>query len=254
MTSRTAIVTGASSGLGAEIAVALGELGWRVALGARREDRLNEVAKRVEAAGGTAFAHPLDVAAPDSIDAFFDAVEERFGVADVVVNNAGLSIPGRIHEISPDDLRHELTVNLLAPMWMCRRAIPPLLAKGVVGDLIFISSDAARQPRPQQASYSAAKAGLENLARSVGMELEGSGVRCTVVRPGPAFSEHAANWGEARIKDLLRYWQHFGLQRHAGTMPSDAVARAVVVAVTSPRGVHFDTIEVQPEAPRDCGD
>jgi NADP-dependent 3-hydroxy acid dehydrogenase YdfG len=242
-------VTGASSGLGAEIAVSLAELGWRVAVGARREDRLADTAARVEAAGGEAFAHSLDVSDGASVDGFFDALEQRFGAADVVVNNAGLSIPGRIHELAARDIEYELRVNLTGPALVCRRAIGPMLAAGAPGDLVFISSDAARLPRPQQALYSAAKAGLENLARSIGMELEGTGVRSTIVRPGPAFSEYAAGWGEEKIVELLGYWQHFGLQRHGGTMPSDAVARAVVVAVTSPRGVHFDTIEVQPEAP-----
>jgi NAD(P)-dependent dehydrogenase (short-subunit alcohol dehydrogenase family) len=253
MDRRTAVVTGASSGLGAEIAVALGELGWRVAIGARRDDRLADTAGRVEAAGGEAFAHPLDVSRPESIDAFFAALEERFGVANVVVNNAGLSIPGRIQELAAEDIEYELRVNLVGPALVCRRALAPLLESHADGDLVFISSDAARSPRPQQALYSAAKAGLENLARAIGMELEGSGVRSTIVRPGPALSEYAASWGEQKIVELLGYWQHFGLQRHGGTMPSDAVARAVVVAVTSPRGVHFDTIEVQPEAPRGEG-
>lgn len=249
MGERTAVVTGASSGLGAEIACALGELGWRVAIGARREDRLQQVAERIEAAGGTALAHALDVSSFESIDRFFEAVERRFGCADVIVNNAGLSIPGRIQEVAPKDLAYELSVNLIGPTWVCRRALPPLLASGKVGDLVFVSSDAARQPRPAQATYSAAKAGLENLSRALGMELEGTGIRCTVVRPGPAFSEYAASWGAEKIVELLDYWKHFGLQRHAGTMPVTAIAGAVVTALTSPRGVHFDTIEVQPEAP-----
>ncbi len=246
---RTAVVTGASSGLGADIALALGALGWRIAIGARRTDRLDEVARQVAKQGGEPFAHALDVSENASIERFFDAVEERFGPADVVVNNAGLSIPGRVHELSAEDIRYELTVNLVAPHLVCRRAIPPLLAKGKGGDLVFISSDAGRLPRPQQAPYSAAKAGLEVFSHALAMELEGTGIRCTIVRPGPAFSEYAASWPEGKIEELVEYWQHWGLQRHLGTMPSDAVARAVVVAVTSPPGVIFDTIEVQPEAP-----
>ena len=261
MPTRTAVVTGASSGLGAEIALALGGLGWRVAIGARRTERLDAVAHQLADKGGEPFAHALDVSENESIERFFDAVEARFGAADVVVNNAGLSIPGRIHELSAEDIRYELSVNLVAPMLVCRRAIPPLLAKGAKGakgaegatgaggDLVFISSDAGRLPRPQQAPYSSAKAGLEAFSHALAMELEGSGIRCTVVRPGPAYSEYAASWPEGKIEELLEYWQHWGLQRHLGTMPSDAVARAVVMAVTSPPGVIFDTIELQPEAP-----
>ncbi len=247
---RTAAVTGASVGIGAEIALALGALGWRVAVGARREARLAEVAREVTARGGEGFAQVLDVSESDSIERFFDAVEGRFGPADVVVNNAGLSIPGRLFELSSEDIRYELSVNLAAPMLVCRRAIPPLLERGRGGDLIFVSSDAARLPRPQQTPYSAAKAGVEVLAHGLGMELEGTGIRCTIVRPGAVLSEYAAGWGEQRIAELLDYWRHWGLQRHPGVLPAASVARAVVAAVTSPPGVAFDTIEIQPEAPR----
>ena len=83
---RTAIVTGASSGLGVAIARGLGALGWRVAVGARRLERLQETAQEIEEAGGRAFAHRLDVADPESVDGFFDAVEAEFGLVDVVVN------------------------------------------------------------------------------------------------------------------------------------------------------------------------
>jgi NADP-dependent 3-hydroxy acid dehydrogenase YdfG len=100
------------------------------------------------------------------------------------------------------------------------------------------------------AVYSGTKAGLEIFVRGLGLELEGSGIRCTIVRPGPAFSEYAADWGEERIAELLAYWQYYGIQHHPGTMPPEAVARAVVLAVTTPPGVILDTIEVQPEAPR----
>jgi NADP-dependent 3-hydroxy acid dehydrogenase YdfG len=83
------------------------------------------------------------------------------------------------------------------------------------------------------------------------MELEGTGIRCTIVRPGPAISEYAAGWNKDEIPALLAYWQRFGLQRHGGVMSPAAVARAVVLAVTTPPGAHLDTIEVQPEAPLD---
>ena len=248
---RRAVVTGASSGLGVAIACALGALGWQVAVGARRTDRLEETGARVESAGGAAFAHALDVASPDSVDAFFAAVEAHWGPADVVVNNAGMNTPGRLQDLSYEDVSGEVAVNLVGPMHVAQRALRPLLASRSRGDLVFVSSDAARQPRPQQSVYTATKAGLEALARALSMELEGTGIRCTTVRPGPAQSEYAASWDPGKIMELLPYWQRFGLQRHAAMMPGEAVARAVVMAVTTPPGVYLDTIEVQPEAPLD---
>jgi NADP-dependent 3-hydroxy acid dehydrogenase YdfG len=248
---RTAVVTGASSGLGVAIAKALGELGWNVAVGARRLERLQETARQVEEAGGRGFAHVLDVADPGSVDAFFNAVESELGVVDVVVNNAGLSHPGLLKDIDPADIQEEIAVNLAGPAYVSRRALRPLYAQGLRGDFVFISSDAKRWPRPHQAIYTATKAGLEGLAAALALEFEGTGLRSTVIRVGPAMSEYAAGWGASLITDLVKRWQHFGLQRHLAMMPGEAIARAVVTAVTTPEGVRIDTLEVQPEAPRE---
>jgi NAD(P)-dependent dehydrogenase (short-subunit alcohol dehydrogenase family) len=99
------------------------------------------------------------------------------------------------------------------------------------------------------AAYSATKAGLELLARSLAMELEGTGIRSTVVRVGPTLSEFGVTWPADQLEALMEYWPRFGLQRHPGTLDAEDVARAVLTAVSAPAGVHFDTIELQPEAP-----
>ena len=246
---RTAVVTGASAGIGVAIACSLGELGWTVALGARRVDRLEGVAKDVEAAGGTAIAHELDVSDVSSVGAFFDAVEREAGRVDVVVNNAGVNVPGFFHEADPEDFEREVRINLLGPMFVCRRALPAMIEGGRGGDLVFISSNATRDHRPAQAVYGATKAGLEHLARTLGLELEGTAIRSTVVQVGATQSEFAAEWDNDKVIDLLKYWKRFGLQRHLAMMPAESVARAVVLAVTTPPGTHLGTIEVQPEAP-----
>jgi NAD(P)-dependent dehydrogenase (short-subunit alcohol dehydrogenase family) len=248
---RTAIVTGASSGIGRAIACAFGAKRWRVAVGARRDVRLEATAAEVEAAGGRPFAHLLDVTDARSIDDFFAATERAFGPVDVLVNNAGASTPGRFHTIGDDALRCEVETNLLGPMLISRRAIAAMLKRGDPGDLVFISSDATRHARPRMAAYSATKAGLELLARSLAMELEGTGIRSTIVRVGPTLSEFGFSWPRDEIEQLMQYWPRFGLQRHGGVLAPEDVARAVVAAVTAPAGVHVDTIEVQPEAPTD---
>ena len=81
------------------------------------------------------------------------------------------------------------------------------------------------------------------------MELEGTGIRTTIVRPGSTLSEYASSWDFEKIPALVEYWQGFGLQRHGGVMTAETVARAVVLAVTTEPGVVLDVIEVQPEAP-----
>src|SRR5438046_963663 len=108
---RTAFITGASSGVGAATAVAFAALGWRVAIGARRDDRLAEVAATAGAAGGKVFTHPLDVAKAESIESFFDAAESALGPVDVLVSNAGIGLPSLLHEATVEQLQSEVAVN-----------------------------------------------------------------------------------------------------------------------------------------------
>jgi NAD(P)-dependent dehydrogenase (short-subunit alcohol dehydrogenase family) len=248
---RMAMVTGASSGIGRAIAVALGHLGWRLAIGARRSDRLGETAEEVSSAGGVPFAHRLDVVDPESIAEFFDEAEAALGPVDVLVNNAGVATPGWLHEIPVAAIEREIATNLLGPIVSSRLAVASMRERGAGGDLVFVTSDAARNPRPRMAPYTASKAGLEALAHALALELEGSGIRATTVRVGPTLSEFGFDWPMDDLEDLMGYWPRFGLQRHAGLLEPAAVAAAVVTAVTAPRGVHLDTIEVQPEAPVD---
>jgi NADP-dependent 3-hydroxy acid dehydrogenase YdfG len=244
---RVAAVTGASAGLGVAIALAFAKLGWSVALGARREQRLHTVAEQVRAGGSMAFAHPLDVTRPESVDAFVSAAERALGPLDVVVNNAGVSKPGPLHATPCERIAQEIATNLAGPIYVTRRVLPSMPERRG-GDLVFISSDATRHPRPRQTLYTATKGGLESFQQALALELEGTGIRALTVRVGPALSEFSSTW-DPGDHTHLEYWRRFGLQRHAGVLPAEQVARAVVLAVTSPRGVLLDTIEVQPEAP-----
>jgi NAD(P)-dependent dehydrogenase (short-subunit alcohol dehydrogenase family) len=245
-----AIVTGASAGIGRAIAVGLGALGWRVALGARRSTKLDETAGLVIEAGGEAFPRMLDVTDPTSVDSFVTMVEDVMGPVQVLVNNAAIAIPGPFWELTPEQLECEVRTNLLGPMLCTRRVLGPMIRRRR-GDVVFVSSDTARAPRPRMLAYSATKAGLEVAARALAMELEGTGVRATTVRAGPTLTDFASSWTQDQVADLMTYWPHYGVQRHFNTLHPDDVARAVVYAVTSPPGVHIDLLEVQPEAPSD---
>jgi NADP-dependent 3-hydroxy acid dehydrogenase YdfG len=243
---RTAIVTGASSGIGADTAVELGRLGYHVALGARRVARLEETAKRVEAEGGRAFVHALDVRDDRSVDAFGAAAEEALGDIDVLVNNAGENRAARIHEATPEDLRSDVEVNLLGAMLMTRRLLPRMLARGR-GDVVFIGSDSARHPRPYQGAYAAAKWGLEAFARVLEMETEGTGVRSMLVRVGPTASEFGNQMPAELLPKILASWKYWGVLRHLHWMPGPSVARAVARLVEIPLEESYPTIlEIQP--------
>jgi NADP-dependent 3-hydroxy acid dehydrogenase YdfG len=245
---RIGVVTGASSGIGAAIARACGEQGWTVALGARRLDRLTDVENAIAAAGGRAYSHALDVTDAASIDEFFTAVERDVGSPDLVVNNAGIGIPGRLHEVAIEDLRRELETDLLGPMLVTRRALPSMLERRH-GDVVFVSSMNAVAPRPLQAGYTAAKAGIEGLAGVLRMELEGSGVRTIVLRLGPAFSEFGLAWGTEALIGVLEQWNKWGLMRHNAMLDPGQAAAALLAAVMAPRGVQFDVLQINPEAP-----
>jgi NAD(P)-dependent dehydrogenase (short-subunit alcohol dehydrogenase family) len=252
--SRTAVISGASSGIGAALARELVKQGARVSIGSRRRDRLDAVAQELRGLGGEIFAGPLDVADADSVEAFFAASERELGAADLIVNNAAHSLPSPMHEYPPELLRSEFGTNVLGAALFTRRALRALLASGQPGDVVFMTSDAVRHPRPGQLSYGASKAALENLADGLALELEGSGVRVLKLRIGPTWSEFGANWPNDPEEALRRtqYWRDFGLRdgRLPGVMlPTESVAQALVWAVSQPPGVWIDTLEIQPGAP-----
>jgi NAD(P)-dependent dehydrogenase (short-subunit alcohol dehydrogenase family) len=247
---RTAWVTGASSGIGQAIAVALGGLGWRVAIGARRVEKLDETAAQIAAAGGAPFVHPLDVCDPAGVDAFCAASVSALGPVDVLVNNAGIAWPGALHDVDDDVHRRVVETNLLGPIYMTRRAVRSLLDRDAPGDIVFVSSDVTVHPRPKMPAYGASKAGVEHLANTVGMELEGTGIRTSVVRVGPTLTGFGDEWDTATFDSLLPEWQRFGLQRHWNTNDVATIARAVVMVVTLEPGTSVSVVELQPTPPR----
>ncbi len=245
---RTAIVTGASSGIGAATALELARLGWGVAVGARREDRLLELAARIDAAGGRAFAHALDVTDADSIERFYSATERALGAADVLVSNAGMSTLNLLQDTKLEDVQTEIAVNLVGPILMARRALPAMLERRR-GDLVFVSSENSIRPRPYQTGYSAAKAGVENAARVLAMELEGTGLRSAIVRVGPTLTEFGARFDAALLKTALEAWKYWGVQRHLSWMKPESVARAIGQLLTTPGAEsHVDLVQIMPLA------
>ena len=245
---RPAVVTGASSGIGAATALRLGQAGFPVALGARRTDKLDEVAARIRADGGEAVVHPLDLTDDDSVTAFAKAVTDDLGDVEVVVSNAGAVAPGTITAIDPGRFTRELDLTVVGAHRLVRAFVPGMQERRR-GDIVFVSSDTAVRARPFMAAYSAGKWGLEGMVASLQMELEGSGVRASVVRPGPTWSEMGSDWDTDEAALVLNQWVRFGLARHPHFMKPTAIADAITTIVSAPRGVHLNLVEVSPEAP-----
>jgi NADP-dependent 3-hydroxy acid dehydrogenase YdfG len=245
---RPAVVTGASSGIGAATALSLASAGHPVALGARRVERCEELAVQIRADGGEAVAVPLDLTDADSVTTFAKDVTERLGDVEVVISNAGAVAPGTITEVDPERFTRELDLTVVGAHRLVRAFVPGMIERRR-GDIVFVSSDTAVRPRPFMAAYSSGKWGLEGMVSSLQMELEGTGVRASIVRPGPTWSEMGTDWDADEAAFVLDQWVRFGLARHPHFMKPAAVADAIATVVRAPRGVHLSLIEVNPEAP-----
>lgn len=245
---RPAVITGASSGIGAAAALTLAKAGHPVALGARRVDRCAELVEQIRADGGEAVAHPLDVTDPSSVEAFAKAVAGDLGDIEVLVSNAGRVGPGVVHEVETDRFAAEVDLNLIGAHRLVRAFVPGMVER-TRGDVVFVSSDVAVRARPFMSAYAASKWGLEGMAHAMQMELEGSGVRVSIVRPGPTWSEMGTDWDDEEAAAVLTGWIKFGLARHPHFLKPAALADAIATIVGAPRGVHLNLIEVNPEAP-----
>jgi len=247
-TRRPAVVAGASSGIGAETAQALAAAGFPVALGARRLDRCEELAAEIRAGGGEAVAHALDVSSEESVADFAAKAAADLGDIEVVISNAALIGPGGLLDTESERLRLEVDVNLLGPHRLIRAFVPGMVERRR-GDIVFVSSDVAQRPRPFMGGYSATKAGLEGLVGALQMELEGTGVRASVVRPGPTWSEMGMDWDPDQAAMVLNQWVKWGQARHSHFLKARAIADAITTVVSAPRGVHLSPVDVNPEAP-----
>lgn len=245
---RPAAVIGASSGIGAATAVALARAGLPVALGARRTDRLESLAGTIRQSGGEAVAHPVDVTSTESVAAFADAVRRELGDVEVVVACAGLVQPGALVEIDPEAFAREMDLNVTGVQRVVSSFVPGMVQRRR-GDVVVVSSDVAGRARPMMGGYTASKWGVEGLVAALQMELEGTGVRASVVRPGPTITEMGMDWDGDGVARVIEAWTRFGLARHDHFMPAEPVGQAIADIVTAPRGVHLNLVEVSPEAP-----
>ncbi|MGH9092143.1 MAG: SDR family oxidoreductase, partial [Acidimicrobiales bacterium] len=245
---RPAVVTGASSGIGAATAQALAAAGHPVVLGARRVEACDALAKEIVAAGGEAAGLTLDLADAGSVARFVEEAGAAFGPVEVLVSNAAQIRPGRALETSPEELEALLRVNLVGAHRLVAGFGPGMVGRRR-GDVVFVTSDVVGNPRPSMVAYVASKWGLEGYARALQMEWEGTGVRASVVRPGPTQTGMGTDWEPEATGEVLDEWVRWGLARHSVFLRPRAVAAAVLAAVSAERGSHLTVVEVQPEGP-----
>jgi NADP-dependent 3-hydroxy acid dehydrogenase YdfG len=192
---RVALVTGASSGIGRAVAHRLAEDGLRVAICARRSDRLEELASQV-ARHGEVLAERVDLRCEAEILGLFDRIRERWGGVDVLVNNAGLGRDAPLVDGDPERWREMLDLNLLALCLCTREALRDMRARGDDGYVIHVSSLAAHRVPPGGGVYAATKFGVRALTEGLRQELRqlGSGIRVSAVSPGYVETEFAERY------------------------------------------------------------
>lgn len=184
---RVAIVTGASSGIGWEIAKALAGAGARTLLVARSADKLDKLAAEIAAAGGTAIAIPADVTDEAQVEAVFAECQRRFGVPDLLVNNAGIADHTPTVDLTLARWREVLEINLTSVFLMSRKAMQ-LMTESRRGRIINIGSISAKVPRQNTAAYTASKFALEGLTRSLALDGREHGVAVSMLHPGSTVS------------------------------------------------------------------
>lgn len=240
-----ALVTGASSGIGQAAARALAARGAKVALVARRADRLAELAGEIADSGGTALPIEADVSDREQASAGVGRAVDELGRLDVVVNNAGVMLLGPVVDAPVEEWEQMVEVNLLGLLYTAHAALPHLLkaAEGEprrVADMVNISSVAGRLARKGSGVYNATKHGVGAFSESLRQEVTGRHLRVSLVEPGAVATElQSHNRPEVRDEIEKRFVAMDILQ-------AEDIADAIVYVVTRPRHVAINEVLVRP--------
>ena len=210
---KVCVVTGAGSGIGRATALRLAAEGGHVLCADINAASATETAEEITSTGGSALARQVDVADPRAVDAMVADAVQNFGQLDVLVNNAGVNLPGVLHEVSDEVIDRTLAVNVKGQIYGCRAAIPPMLDRG--GSIINISSVNGIVSEPFLAVYSASKGASVMLTKGVALDYAKRGIRCNVVGPGwvdtPINYAHAEMMGGLqKVYDTIDSFQPIG--------------------------------------------
>ncbi|MGN7782110.1 SDR family oxidoreductase [Mycolicibacterium sp. 22603] len=245
---RPALVAGASSGIGEATAIRLARNGFPVALGARRVEKLDEIVGKIRADGGEAIAVHLDVTDPDSVKAAVEKTATELGDIEVLVAGAGDTYFGKLDSISTEQFDSQVQIHLIGANRVASAVLPGMIERRR-GDLIFVGSDVSLRQRPHMGAYGAAKAALVAMVNNYQMELEGTGVRASIVHPGPTKTSMGWSLPAELIGPALEDWAKWGQARHDYFLRADDLARAITFVAETPRGGFIANMELQPEAP-----
>ncbi len=225
----TAVITGASSGVGKSLAIQLSDAGYKVVLAARSEDKLNVIAEEIQKMGGNCLVVPTDVSQPEQINNLKDRTLE-YGDVFVVINNAGLGKFCKIEDVTLEDWNRQLDVNLRATFLVSQAFIPGMKQRKK-GTLVFMNSVAGKKGYPYSAAYVASKYGMRGLADSLREELREDNIKVISIHPGAVDTP---------------FWDGAGVNFPREEMlDTNTLAQSIVHAIQSPGNFTIEELVVR---------
>lgn len=244
LSGRVAVVSGASSGIGAATAERLAGLGATVVVLARRKDKLDQVVKTIEAGGGTALALAVDVTDRAAVQSAADQVAAAYGRADLVFNNAGVQLISGVEELKVDDWQRQIDLNITGLMNVIAAFLPHLTdaaAQGKPADLINTSSIAGQYVYSYFAVYSATKAYVSHLTRQLRTELGPKDIRVSMLEPGITDTELQGHFTFQGATDWIAQ-----ARQNMEFLKAEDVARVVAFLAAQPRHVNLQQVVLMP--------
>ena len=246
LSDRAVAITGASSGIGEATALLCARSGASVALAARRGDRIDALAERIEAEGGRAIAVPTDVSDEGEARAFVQRAHDELGPLDALINNAGVMLLGPVEGADTAQWRQMIEVNVLGLLY-CTHAALPLMREQGSGHIVNVSSVAGRRAANGAAVYNLTKFGVNGFSEGLRQEAARSGVRVTVIEPGFVETElQGHNAGNERVTAGIDKMK----EQLGEVLQADDIAEAIVYALAQPPHVTVAEVLVLPATQR----
>ncbi|WP_019390907.1 SDR family oxidoreductase [Priestia filamentosa] len=236
---KVVVITGASSGIGEATAKLLASRGAHVVIGARRVERLEDLASLIEAEGGSVAYQQLDVTNIDQMQTIIHLAQSRFGRVDVVVNNAGVMPLSPLEALKVDEWNRMIDVNIRGVLHGIAAGLP-VMKEQRSGHMINVASIGAYEVTPTAAVYCATKYAVRAITEGLRQEVGGS-IRVTLVSPGVTESELAESISDDEARELMKSYRHDAL-------PASAIARAIAYAIEQPEDVDVNELVIRPIA------
>ncbi len=239
LSGRVVAVTGASSGIGEATALACAQAGAAVSLAARRTERIEELARRIEQGGGRALAITADVGDEEQARAFVERTAAELGRLDVLVNNAGVMLLGPVAGAPTEEWRRMVHVNVFGVLYCTHAALPVMKEQGS-GHIVTVSSVAGRFARPGSAVYNLTKFGVGAFSEALRQEVALEGIRVTLIEPGFVATELQGH-NRPEIQEAIR-----NIVNNEDPLRPEDIADGILYAIGSPAKVAVNEILIRP--------